>query len=103
MRFTPITFNTLVNPLRYNPGTRSINWFPGHMAKGIREIETRLKQIDVILEIRDCRIPLSSINPRFEQMIKNERMRNRDGSNDIQRVIVYNKRDLIEDKEVKVN
>ena len=39
-----------------------INWFPGHMAKARRLIEDNLKVIDVVIELVDARIPMSSTN-----------------------------------------
>lgn len=41
----------------------TIQWFPGHMAKATREIEARLKLVDLIIELRDARAPLSTANP----------------------------------------
>lgn len=41
---------------------KSIHWFPGHMQKALREIEDRLKVIDVIIELLDARAPMSSRN-----------------------------------------
>ncbi len=41
----------------------SINWFPGHMNKAIREIRETLPKVDLIIEIVDARIPYSSSNP----------------------------------------
>ena len=37
-----------------------INWYPGHMAKARRLIEANLKVIDVVIELVDARIPMSS-------------------------------------------
>ena len=45
----------------------SINWFPGHMNKAIREIKELLPKVDLIIEIVDARIPYSSSNPVIEQ------------------------------------
>lgn len=42
-----------------------IQWFPGHMAKTRRMISENLKLVDVVLELRDARIPLSSRNPEI--------------------------------------
>lgn len=44
-----------------------IQWFPGHMAKTRREIEENLKYIDVVIELVDARVPLSSQNPLLQQ------------------------------------
>ncbi len=42
--------------------TQRINWFPGHMAKALREVKKKIKLVDLVLEIRDARVPLSSGN-----------------------------------------
>ena len=42
---------------------KDIHWFPGHMAKATREIEERVKLVDLIIELRDARAPLSTANP----------------------------------------
>ena len=44
----------------------SINWFPGHMNKAIREIKELLPKVDIIIEVVDARIPFSSANPVIE-------------------------------------
>ena len=41
----------------------NINWYPGHMAKTKRQIQEDLKLIDVVVELLDSRIPISSRNP----------------------------------------
>ena len=47
---------------------RSIQWFPGHMAKTLRLIEADLKNVDVVLQLLDARIPQSSLNPELQQL-----------------------------------
>lgn len=42
---------------------KNIQWYPGHMAKATREIEERVKLVDLIIELRDARAPISSANP----------------------------------------
>ena len=64
----------------------SINWFPGHMAKTRRQIEEDLKIIDVVIELLDARIPLSSRNPDIKFLTKNKR-----------KIILLNKADLADD------
>ncbi len=49
---------------------KTINWYPGHMLKAKKELSARLKQIDVVLELRDARIPLASINKDFESLLQ---------------------------------
>lgn len=41
----------------------NINWFPGHMTKAKREMQEKLKLVDMVIEIRDARIPMASANP----------------------------------------
>ncbi|MBO5711582.1 MAG: ribosome biogenesis GTPase YlqF [Acholeplasmatales bacterium] len=48
---------------------QTIQWFPGHMAKAKREIIEKLKMEDLVIELRDARIPYSSSNPMIEQII----------------------------------
>lgn len=66
----------------------NINWYPGHMTKTKRQIIEDLKLIDVVVELLDARIPLSSQNPDIGQYIKNKR-----------KVIVLNKSDLANELE----
>ena len=46
-----------------------INWYPGHMAKAKRLIQENLKIIDVVIELVDARIPMSSTNPMIKSLI----------------------------------
>ena len=50
----------------------NINWFPGHMAKTRRELQEKLKLIDLVIELRDARIPESSSNPMLKDLIGNK-------------------------------
>ena len=52
--------------------TPSIQWFPGHMTKTRRMIEKNLKMVDLVLEIIDARIPLSSKNPELDKWLNNK-------------------------------
>ena len=47
----------------------SIQWFPGHMTKAKRKIQQNLKLVDAVAEIIDARIPLSSRNPDFNDVL----------------------------------
>jgi ribosome biogenesis GTPase A len=47
----------------------TIQWFPGHMAKARREITEKLKMIDVVFELVDARIPMSSRNPMIDELV----------------------------------
>ena len=62
---------------------QNIQWYPGHMAKTRRMIEENLKNIDVVVEILDARIPFSGRNPNFDDIIINK-----------PRLVVMNKYDL---------
>lgn len=48
----------------------TIQWFPGHMSKALRQVEEKLKYVDIVLELRDARIPFASSNPKIETIIK---------------------------------
>lgn len=50
----------------------TIQWFPGHMAKARREVSEKLKLIDIIFELVDARIPLSSRNPMIDEIIQHK-------------------------------
>ncbi|MPL60391.1 Ribosome biogenesis GTPase A [bioreactor metagenome] len=62
-----------------------INWFPGHMAKANRMIQENLKLVDVVIELLDARIPVSSSNPMINSFAL-----------DKPRVVALNKADLAE-------
>ena len=49
-----------------------IQWFPGHMAKARREITEKLKLVDIVLEIVDARVPISSRNPMMGEILKDK-------------------------------
>jgi len=67
-----------------------INWYPGHMLKTKKQIIEDIKLIDVIVEILDARIPISSQNPDIRQITSNKK-----------KVIVLNKSDLANEAETK--
>ena len=52
--------------------SEQIQWFPGHMAKTRRMISENLKNVDVVIEILDARIPRSSRNPEITKLIENK-------------------------------
>ena len=62
---------------------KSVHWFPGHMQKAMRQIEEKLKLIDIVIEIVDSRAPSSSKNKFLEKLTKNKK-----------RIIVMSKKDL---------
>ena len=48
---------------------QTIQWFPGHMAKAKREIMEKLNMVDLIIELKDARIPYSSTNPMIDEIV----------------------------------
>ena len=69
-----------------NENKTNINWYPGHMAKAKKQIIEDLKLVDIVIEIIDARIPISSRNPDIEEYTKNKR-----------KLIVLNKCDLADE------
>ena len=69
----------------------SISWYPGHMAKTKKQIIQDLKLIDIVIELLDARIPISSQNPNIAEITKNKK-----------KIIVLNKCDLSDDKQNKL-
>ena len=47
----------------------AIQWFPGHMAKARRQVEEKIKKVDVVLELLDARLPQSSRNPLIDRLV----------------------------------
>lgn len=45
------------------------HWFPGHMAKGLKQMRANLKNVDCVIEIHDARIPFSGRNPLFKETL----------------------------------
>lgn len=65
----------------------NINWYPGHMKKTRELIAENLKMVDIVIEVIDARIPVSSRNPIIDELVKNKK-----------RLIVLNKSDLSDHK-----
>ena len=68
----------------------AINWYPGHMAKARRQMEEQLKLVDIVIELRDARIPDASANPILAELSKNKRS-----------LIILNKADLADPEKNK--
>lgn len=66
----------------------TIQWFPGHMAKARREVQEKLKLVDIIFELIDARLPLSSRNPMIDEVI-----------NQKPRLLILNKADMADETE----
>lgn len=61
-----------------------IQWYPGHIAKAQKALQEQLKRVDVVLEVRDARIPLATHHPQVEQWVGSK-----------VRVLVLNRVDMI--------
>lgn len=69
----------------------NINWFPGHMAKTTRDLVEVVNNADVVIEVRDARVPFSSANPVLDNICS---MATRKGGRSKPRLVVFNKADL---------
>ncbi len=49
-----------------------VNWYPGHMAKATRQIKEKLNLVDVVIELRDARLPESSANPQLQDLLADQ-------------------------------
>ena len=65
----------------------TIQWYPGHIAKAERQLKEQLKRVDVVLEVRDGRIPLTTHHPQTAEWVGNK-----------SRILVINRMDLITPK-----
>lgn len=65
-----------------------VHWFPGHMGKGLKQMQQKLKTIDCIIEVHDARIPLSGRNPEFKYTVSGLKPH----------ILVLNKKDLTDEK-----
>lgn len=107
------------------------SWFAGHMAKSLREMGTLLQDIDLVIEARDARLPLTSINRAFDAVLEKSWGRRMDldalggdgesstsasgrrgsgpnmgynvGGKGKERLVVYTKKDLAEERYEKVS
>ena len=52
-------------------GPHQIQWYPGHIAKHERELGERLKLVDVVVEVLDARLPITTTTRRLESVIRN--------------------------------
>ena len=68
----------------------NFQWYPGHMTKAKRQMQEDIKLIDLVIELVDARIPLSSRNPDIDELEKNK-----------YRLILMNKADLADKEQTK--
>ena len=65
----------------------AIQWFPGHMTKAVRAMEEDIKLVDLLIELADARIPISSRNPEFDRIAGSKL-----------RMVIMNKSDLADEQ-----
>nr|AFK40224.1 unknown [Lotus japonicus] len=63
---------------------RPVQWFPGHIAKAEKELKEQLRLMDVVIEVRDGRIPMSTTHPQMDLWLGNRK-----------RILVLNREDMI--------
>lgn len=73
-----------------NSGVGHIHWYPGHIAKAERKLKEQINLVDVVIEVLDARIPLSSCYNNIESLLGEK-----------PRLILLNKADLTEEQELK--
>jgi ribosome biogenesis GTPase A len=64
--------------------TPTIQWYPGHIAKAEKQLSRNLDKVDLVIEVRDARIPLATAHPHLHRWIKGK-----------QHLLVINRRDMI--------
>ena len=67
-----------------------IHWYPGHIAKAERQLKEKLSLVDVVIEVRDARLPLTSSYANIEKFL-----------GDKPRLLLLNKADLVNNDELK--
>ena len=67
-----------------------IHWYPGHIAKAERQLKEKLNLVDVVIEVRDARIPLSSSYTNIKKLLGEK-----------PRLLLLNKADLVDREELK--
>ena len=70
--------------------TLHIHWYPGHIAKAERQLKDKLNLVDVVIEVRDARIPLSSSYTNIKKLLGEK-----------PRLLLLNKADLVDKTELK--
>lgn len=70
--------------------SKPVQWYPGHMFKAKKEIQEVIKIIDIVIEIVDARVPLSSHNEMLDDIVKKK-----------PRLVVFSKSDLVNERELQ--
>ncbi|XP_055373838.1 mitochondrial GTPase 1 [Condylostylus longicornis] len=71
---------------------KAIQWFPGHMGKGLKIMEQKLKTVDCVIEVHDARIPFSGRNRQLKYKILDSKPH----------ILVLNKKDMIDANQFKI-
>ena len=66
-----------------------IQWYPGHIAKAEKKLKETIKRVDLVIEVRDARIPLSTSHLYLDKWIKDKR-----------HLLVINRADMISDSAI---
>ncbi len=70
--------------------TSLIQWYPGHIAKAEKQLAKNIEKVDLVIEVRDARIPLATSHPHLKKWIENKK-----------HLLVINRRDMIEPQAVE--
>ena len=62
----------------------AIQWYPGHIAKAEQQLNQHLNKVDLVIEVRDARIPMATGHPHLQRWIKGK-----------QHLLVINRRDMV--------
>ena len=68
-----------------------IQWYPGHIAKAEKQLTNQLEKVDLIIEVRDARIPLATSHPHLQKWIKGKK-----------HLLVLNRQDMITEKALRI-
>jgi len=79
------TLLAVAEQFRRREGQAQISWYPGHIAKAEKRLHDVLSAVDVVVEVRDARIPTSTTHPSVDEWLKNR---------NIQRVVCISKQDM---------
>ena len=66
-----------------------IQWYPGHMAKALREAKEKIKLVDLVMILLDARVPVSSLNPEIIKLVNNKRV-----------LLIFNKKDKADNNQI---
>jgi len=85
MSSSPVTKVEFRKSFTFRGDKKNINWFPGHMLKGLRQMRKALLETDCVVEVHDARIPLTGRNVNFQHDITGNKPH----------ILVLNKKDLV--------